>query len=466
MSAPLIWLGIPIAAAIPIWFVRSEKWTAILGGSLALFLCIFALAIPIDQAILLGNVSVRISPTLEIFGRRFVLSGSDQMVLALLYGTVAFWFFGASVTGIAHRIVPLGLIITPLLLGSLAVDPFLYAALLIEMAILISIPMLVPLDQRPGKGVIRFLIFQTLAMPFILLSGFLLSGVEASPADVNLVIQAGVLLGLGFAFLLAVFPFYTWIPMVCEEASPYASGFILTIFPTVCILFGMNFLDRYTFLRESRQLYEILRFIGIVTVLTAGVWAMFQRHSARIMGYASIVITGFSILAMGLPDASASINLVFLLIIPRALGLGVWSLALAVMNKNFPSLTLSDIKGQARSFPFASAAIVGASLSLAGMPPLVGFPIQYSLWLGLGAISIPLSFWFGIGILGLLVGALRTASALVKSPAGTPWKILENWTERVLLGLGVAGLLIFGVFPQWSLAILSGLPAVFERLGK
>ena len=250
--------------------------------------------------------------------------------------------------GYAHRLVPLGFIITSLLLGSLAVEPFLYAALLIEMAVLIAIPLLIPLDQRPGKGVIRFLIFQTLAMPFILMAGFLLSGVEASPSDVNLVIQAGVLLGLGFAFLLAVFPFYTWIPMICEEASPYAAGFVLMIFPTIGILFGLNFLDRYTFLRESRQLYEILRFIGIITFLTAGIWALFQRHGARMMGYASIMATGLSILAMSLPNAATACRVGISAHHPQSAWVGSLVTGIDHPPGNHPFLVVSEISREKR----------------------------------------------------------------------------------------------------------------------
>ena len=40
MSAPVIWLGIPAVAAVLLWAIRSERWTAILGGSLALILSI------------------------------------------------------------------------------------------------------------------------------------------------------------------------------------------------------------------------------------------------------------------------------------------------------------------------------------------------------------------------------------------------------------------------------------------
>jgi NADH-quinone oxidoreductase subunit N len=466
MNGPAIWLGIPAVAGLGLWAVRSERLTAILGGSLTLVLCLMALAIPIDQAFLIAGLSFKISPVYTILGRQFILTSSNQIVLAIIYGAVSLWFFSASVTGIAHRLVPLGLIITALLLGSLAVEPFLYAALLIEMAVLISIPLLVPPDQKPGRGVIRFLVFQTLAMPFILLSGFLLAGVEASPADINLVIQSALLLGLGFAFLLAVFPFYTWIPMLTEESSPYAVGFVLMLFPTIGLLFGLGFLDRYTFLRESRQLYEILRVIGLLTLVIAGIWVMFQRHLGRIMGYAAIIATSMSILAVSRPSAQAGISYVLIMIVPRALGLGVWAMALVIIQRNFPSLVFSDLKGQARNFPFVTAALICAGLSMAGVVPLAGFSTVFSLWTNVGAVSLPAGIWLGIGLLGLVISSLRTLAVLIMAPEKTPWQVSESWLERILLGLGIAAIFLVGLFPQWTQVLLVNLPALFEHLGK
>jgi formate hydrogenlyase subunit 3/multisubunit Na+/H+ antiporter MnhD subunit len=169
---------------------------------------------------------------------------------------------------------------------------------------------------------------------------------------------------------------------------------------------------------------------------------------------------------MSLPNASTAIGLVFLFIIPRALGLGVWSLALTILQGTTHTLLFRDIKGKAKSLPFVGAAIIGAALSMAGMVPLAGFPVQYSLWQGIGEASTTMGFWFGIGALGLLVGALRTTAVLVMSPPGDHWHSLEGWAERILLGLGIVGLILFGLFPQWSQVILASLPAVFERLGK
>ena len=47
-----------------------------------------------------------------------------------------------------------------------------------------------------------------------------------------------------------------------------------------------------------------------------------------------------------------------------------------------------------------------------------------------------------------------------------PWKSEETWDQRVLIGLGLLALLIFGLFPQGIQPLLASLPAMFEHLGK
>ena len=466
MNAPLVWIGIPLGFAAVLLFLPRERWITYLGTLVCISLAILAFWLPPDTAQRLGSLSLKIDSTFTILGRKISLTSADQVIIILVYGIGAFWSFGTIASGNSRRIVPLGLAIIALLVTSLAVQPFLYAALLIEMAILLAIPMLATPNQNPGRGLLRFLIYQTFAMPFILFAGFLLSGVEAGPADIALITQAAILLGLGFAFLLSVFPFSSWIPMLAEETMPYALGFILTIFPAFSLVFGLNFMDRYSWMRESAGIENILLFTGLLMVVSSGIWAAFQRHLGRIFAYAAISEMGLSLLALSLPDHQAGLQILFFLLVPRALAYGVWTISMNILKAEVPDLKFGSLQGIAKRFPLASTGVILSNLALAGMPLFASFPVRQALWEKLAGQSFPAAILFSLASLGLWVSALRSLAVLTMAPGQTPWMILETWEERLLIAIGLFTLLIFGIFPQWAQPILANLPSMFEHIGK
>jgi len=466
MSAPILWIVLPLALSFFLLFVPDERWVGWLGGLTALTLAALALFFPTDSAqLVLDLFSVRIVSTLTLLGRQIQLTPADQLILVLAYGIGAFWFLGALTVGSARRVVPLGLAIVALLVASLAVKLFLYAAPLLEMAVLLSLPMLAAAGESAGRGVARFWVYQSLALPFILLAGFLLSGIEAGPRDFALVAPAALLLGLGFAFLLSVFPLYAWIPMLAEEAPPYVMGFLLTVLPTFHLLFGLNFVDRYAWMRESPQFFLIIRLVGLMTLVSAGVFAMFQRHLGRMLGYFVAAEIGLSLVALSLSNHITSLQLIFGLIMPRTLALGMWALSLAVLNNATGTLSLPALKGLARRYPLAAAGTIFSMLSLSGVPLLAGFPLRQSLWEALAAESPAAALWLGISSLGLWVASLRALAVLVLA-AEMPWASAENFSQRALIGLGILSLFLIGIFPQWVNPLLVNLPGMFERFGK
>ncbi len=488
MSAPIVWIGIPLGVAALLIILPRERLIPYLGTFSALALAGIAYWIPPGAAQRIGGLSLLIDPTLSLFGRQITLDAGDQTILILVYGIASFWFFGTLAIGQVRQVVSFGMAIIALLVASLAVQPFLYAAMLIEMAVLVSVPLLASRAShtepaspgmegrasRPGRGLQRFLIYQTLSMPFILLAGFLLTGVEVGPADVAQVVQAEVLLLIGFGFLLAVFPLNTWIPLLAEEASPYALGFLLTILPTFGLVLALNFIDRFSWLRDSAQISSILQTAGLLTAVTAGIWAAFQRHLGRIAAYAIIAETGLSLLALSLPDRQVGLQILFYLFLPRALALGVWMLSLSVLKRRANDLRFSSLQGLARQYPIATAGIIFANLSLTGTPLLAAFPVRQVLWENLAVQSISLALWFGLASLGLWIVALRSLTVLTMPfekappdshrPAG--WTSQETWMQRLLIGLGLLGLFLSGIFPQWAQPLLANLPAMFEYLGK
>jgi formate hydrogenlyase subunit 3/multisubunit Na+/H+ antiporter MnhD subunit len=465
MNAPTLWILFPIGLGILMLFINNQRLLSVLGGSFALVLALIAQFVPIEVALTLGPYSFRIETTFTILGRSLVILPTEGSLLALIYGAAALWFFGAEASKTATRLVPLGFMIIALMVASIGVQPFLYAALFIEMAILLAIPMLTSIYRPPGRGVVRFLIYQTLAMPFILLAGWLLAGVEASPGDLALTAQSAAMLGMGFAFLLAIFPLYSWIPLLIEENSPYIVGFLLWILPTITIIFGAGFLDRYSWLRSSPQLILALRSLGLLMVVTGGTFAAFQRHLGRIMAYGSIAETGFSLLALSL-DLRLGVPILFLLIPARALGLAVWSLSLTIIKENVETMRFGATRGILRVTPLAGAGIIVATLSTGAFPLLAGFPSRLALWEGLSRDSISAALWMAVGIVGLLTSAFRSLAVISMADEYTGWTRRESPTQMTMLWLGIMGLFLLGLFPQTIQHFLANLPLMFEHLGR
>jgi multicomponent Na+:H+ antiporter subunit D len=218
-------------------------------------------------------------------------------------------------------------------------------------------------------------------------------------------------------------------------------------------------------MRESQDLPLILRSAGMSMLILGGGWMAFESSLNRMMAYATIAEIGFGLLAMGLPDQMTAVQIIFLSLLPRALALGLWALSTSIIQTQTQDLKLSALKGIGRQLPIASIGIVIAQLSIFGLPLLAAFPYHMVLWKNLAQLSIPFAVGFAIGIGGLLIGALRTLSALINAST-EKWQIKETPFQSGLIGIGVISLGLLGITPQIAQVLLIQLPNIFEHLGK
>ena len=462
MNAPLIWIVFPFIVSLVLWFLHEyRRLTLILGSLVSFILVVLAVVLPIAEIVKIGSITFELSSTMLVLGRRFVLQNGDRSLLILLYGFGFFWFLGTAAIKSRREFVPFGLAMIVLAVAALSVQPFLYAALMIEIIVLLSIALLVPPGENAGKGELRFLIFQTMAMVFILLAGWAASGVEANPADEPLLVRTVVLLGLGFAFLLAVFPFHSWIIMLTSEERPFVAGFVINLISLVSLLLLLNFLNGFAWLREYPLLARSLRFTGLVMVLIGGIWAAFQKNFERMFGYALLLESGFALMSISLLNASGWKSFTTM-IPPRILAFATWSLVLMIFGKAQSGKAL-DFTGKIRSYPVASLGLIAASLSIGGLPLLASFPSRLPLTLEL-AKSAPLEIVAVVlGNIFFLIGIFRMISKMIQ-PVAENWTSQENWTQRIYLSLGILIMLGFGIFPEVFLVNLLNLFTAFPNL--
>jgi NADH:ubiquinone oxidoreductase subunit 2 (subunit N) len=183
------------------------------------------------------------------------------------------------------------------------------------------------------------------------------------------------------------------------------------------------------------------------------------------MAYGSIAETGFSLLALSL-DLRLGIPILFLLIPARALGLAVWSLSLTIIQENTETMRFGSARGILHVTPLAGAGMIVATLSTGAFPLLAGFPSRLALWEGLSRDSLSAAVWMAVGIVGLLTSAFRSLAVISMADEHTGWTFRETPTQMTMLGLGMIGLFLLGLFPQTVQFFLANLPLMFEHLGR
>ena len=78
MSAPILWIAVPLFIGAIALVIENDRVNAALGGVTALLLSGIALIVPIDSALLVGPISIKISSSFQILGRNLALHPADR----------------------------------------------------------------------------------------------------------------------------------------------------------------------------------------------------------------------------------------------------------------------------------------------------------------------------------------------------------------------------------------------------
>lgn len=290
------------------------------------------------------------------------------------------------------------LLLTGGVLGiSLAGDLFnLYVFL--EISAIASYALISSADSRISTyAAFKYLLFGTLGASLYLLGvGYLfiatgtlnMHGVSAAIAEVGhtdtLVVTSFVLIVVGLAIKIALFPVHTWLADAHAAAPDAISAIVSGLLPAVAVYaLARVTLGVYTpeFFSVNPGLEQLLLYAGLVTVFAGSVLALLQTKVKLLLAYSTIAQMGLAVVGVAIANDLAVYGALL-----QLFGHGIVKAALFLLSGiiaiRYGARTLDSYRGLAKRSPWLAGAFALLGISLIGLPPTVGFMAKYYIVLG------------------------------------------------------------------------------------
>lgn len=283
-----------------------------------------------------------------------------------------------------------------------------------------------------------------------LLQGY--QGLADGP-DKVLFLSGITLVTLALVFEAAIVPFQVWAPDVYDAAPTPVTAFMAV--GTKVGAFAAFVRIFYVALPHFDSYWnEGIALLAFPTLIYANAVAMRQVQLRRFFAYSGISHAGFLLIpiAVGTPDALNA--LVFYLVVYALATLGSFAV-LAFLDNGKDGVHLNDLYGLFKRSPYLASILTLCFLTLAGIPPTVGFFAKFYLF----KVAFQAGYYalVVVALLTTIFSAyyyLRFVAVMFSEAPQEPSKPRSTWPAAVVGLVSFAILLISSFFPAPLLDLL------------
>jgi NADH-quinone oxidoreductase subunit N len=215
----------------------------------------------------------------------------------------------------------------------------------------------------------------------------------ADPAYRWLLLAGILLVGLGFAYELALVPLHFGAVDIYTAGAPSLTGFVMAASKVAAVIALSRLIASVSQgLQGPLPLGSVLVVIGLISIVWGTLAALVQTDLRRMLAYSAVANAGFLALALG-AGAEGRAAAVFYVVTYATTALLAFA---ALSGRGTGPLALADIKLEGMGALRALALGLGL-LSLAGIPPTPGF------WAKLAVLD---ASWQAFGMWPTLIAAL------------------------------------------------------------
>ena len=274
------------------------------------------------------------------------------------------------------------------------------------------------------------------------------AGIIGSPSVMLLVGLA--LLIVGFGFKIAAVPFHMWAPDVYDGAPTPVTAFMAT--GVKAAAFAALFRIMIQGFAATPAWHDMLWWLAVITMVGGNLFALAQRSLKRMLAYSSVAHAGYLLVAVTTGTSAGTSAFLVYVVAYTLMSVGAFAVLAAKGRNGESDVTIDDLGGLAARRPWLAFALAVCMLSLLGFPGTAGFIGKW--YILIAATSAGQTVLATILVLTSVVSAgyyLPVIMAMYMKPepieAAHVDVVLDRW-GRVAVAAAVAGLLLFGVWPN------------------
>lgn len=252
---------------------------------------------------------------------------------------------------------------------------------------------------------------------------------------------------IAFAVKLPVFPFHTWLPDACAEATT-ATNVILAGLLATTAAYGMIRFLYPLFPDATRAFAPVAITLAVISILYGAILAFSQTHLMRLLAYASISHLGFVLLGIFTGNTLA-LEGVAMTLIAHGLSTGALFIVAGALEDRLGTRDIKAMGGLWDTVPRLSGAGLFFALASLGLPGLGDFVGEFLILLGTFRVHMVAAIIAACGVLAATFYALRLVQRAFQGPNLRAWRLPDMAVREALtLGAMIVLLLWLGFYPQ------------------
>jgi len=280
------------------------------------------------------------------------------------------------------------------------------------------------------------------------------SWVAPDAASRDMMTAGLAMIGIAAAFKLSVVPFHVWVPDIYGGAPAPSGAYVAVIAKLAVLAVLVRVLGVATL---TGPMVAAVTAVAILSMLVGNLLALLQNNIKRLLGYSSIAHLGYllvAVLAAGTIGRTAVLFYVVTYAITMIAAFGV----VAVLSDAAAARDVDEVaalRGLFWTRPGLAAVMTLAMLSLAGIPPAIGFIAKMYIF----AAGVHTALWnlTGVMVASSVIGLfyyLNVILVMSMKPGEREAGLAPNWLGRVAMAAVSLPMLGFGIAPQPLIALL------------